>query len=96
MTLSERIASATELTDELHEECAIALGWKYDCELPKLDVAEMVAEIERKEWYHSSNSDSNGCGFVVWGDHGFYHEATRPDRNLTLAALEALLKAMGE
>jgi len=94
MTLSERIASATELTDKLHEECAIALGWKYDCELPKLHLGEIVAEIERRGWYHSSHSDPLGCGFVILGKNASY--AIRKDRNLDLAALEALLQAMGE
>jgi len=85
-----------------HNDLGVKKFWKRGKEarwtLPiyRTDIRLTLAEIERKGWDHSSNSDSNGCGFVVWGDNGFYHEATRTDRNLDLAALDALLKAMGE
>jgi len=67
--------------------------------LPKLDLTEIVAEIERRNWpsRHESHIDvvhgRNLCAFDVFNGSEI-HKATRPDRNIQLCAMTALAMAL--
>jgi hypothetical protein len=68
----------------------------FGCPCYRTDIRLTLAEIERNGWLSSHTATRNdGCESDVFNGE-WCKTATRTDRNLTLAALEALLKAMGE
>jgi len=66
------------------------------CPSYRTDIRLTLAEIERQCWdsSHITNQAEVTVEFTVWSKAPF--SAKRTDRNLTLAAITALLKAMGE
>jgi hypothetical protein len=66
------------------------------CPSYRTDIRLTLAEIERQGWLSSHTATRNdGCEFDVFNGE-WCQTSERLDRNLDLAALEALLKAMGE
>jgi hypothetical protein len=102
--LDEAIARA--MGWQLHG-CNEAIDWIYlwkregdahrgNCPSYRTDIRLTLAEIERQGWLSSHTATRNdGCEFDVFNGE-WCQTSERPDRNLGLAALEALLKAMGE
>jgi hypothetical protein len=85
-----------------HNDLGIKKFWKRDKEaqwtLPiyRSDIRLTLAEIERRGWvFHFSGGAR--CGYTcVVSTYPKNSVSASSDRNLDLAALEALLKAMGE
>jgi hypothetical protein len=95
-----KVADVSEAYDEWWAREGSSLS-RDGCPCYRTDIRLTIAEIERRDWpsRHENHIDAvhgrNLCAFHIFnGDE--IHKATRTDLNLTLAALEALLKAMGE
>jgi len=61
--------------------------------LPKLDLTEIVAEIERRGWLSGHTTSPKAVEFDVYNGM-FCRTATRPDRNIQLCAMTALAMAI--
>jgi hypothetical protein len=60
------------------------------------DIRLTLDEIERRGWWSSHWYIDGVVFFAVHGVPHKFIESERPDRNLTLAAITALLRALGE
>ena len=110
MTLSERISSG-DISQEVVEAVAVALGCRVfkgdswylpdgsigDCPNYPADIRLTLDEIERRVWFSSHEMYRVGCDFTVYDCQTLCEAVSRhADRNLTLAAITALLRALGE
>lgn len=113
--LSERISSG-DISQEVVEAVAVALGWEYvvpsggiiprwflngHCQTERpnylTDIRLTLDEIERRGWLSSHEMYRVGCDFTVYDCQTLCEAVSRhADRNLTLAAITALLRALGE
>ena len=82
--------------------CALE-GWKRSnvfvnaCPNYLTDIRLTLDEIERRGWLSMHDTLAKGCLFMVGSQDALVHgREQRPDRNLALAAITALLRALGE
>ena len=67
------------------------------CPNPLDDIRLTLDEIERRGWFSSHEMYRVGCDFTVYDCQTLCEAVSRhADRNLTLAAITALLRALGE